>query len=124
MEMSREKTAWLILRIGVAFAFLYAGIGGFVDPQSWLGWFPKFMRDLVPEVLLLQIWGVYEIVTGLWILSGKNIFIPSLVASLSLTGLIVFNFPLMDIIFRDVTILAVTIALAIQSFPSTWMRTA
>ncbi|MEK7574838.1 MAG: hypothetical protein AAB511_01245 [Patescibacteria group bacterium] len=122
--MSREKTAWLILRIGVAFAFLYAGIGGFVDPQSWLGWFPKFMRDLVPEVLLLQIWGVYEIVTGLWILSGKNIFIPSLVASLSLTGLIVFNFPLMDIIFRDVTILAVTIALAIQSFPSTWMRTA
>ena len=76
MVFEREKTAWLVLRIGVAFAFLYAGIGGFVDPQSWLGWFPKFMRDLVPEMFLLQIWGVYEIVTGLWILSGKNIFVP------------------------------------------------
>ena len=124
MVFEREKTAWLVLRIGVAFAFLYAGIGGFVDPQSWLGWFPKFMRDLVPEMLLLQIWGLYEIVTGIWILSGKNIFVPSLIASLSLAGLIIFNFSAMDIIFRDVTILAATVALAIRNLPPSWTKTA
>ncbi len=115
--MDKHRFANLILRLGVAFAFLYAGIAGLIDPQSWVGWFPKFMRDIIPELLLLKIWGVYEIITGLWILSGKKIFIPSVVASLSLAGLIVFNFSAMDVIFRDVTILATTIALAIQSFP-------
>ena len=113
-----NRLANLILRLGVAFAFLYAGIGGFISPDTWVGWFPKFMRDLVPELLLLQIWGVYEIVTAIWILSGWKIFIPSALASLSLLGLIIFNLNAMDVIFRDVTILCATIALAIQSYPS------
>ena len=114
--MGQEKIAWLIIRIGVAFCFFYAAIAGFLDPQSWVGWFPKFMRDLIPELLLLKLWGMYELVTGFWILSGKKIFWPSLLASFSLAGLIVFNFNVMDVIFRDVTILATTIALTIQSY--------
>ncbi|MSR78541.1 MAG: hypothetical protein EXS59_00110 [Candidatus Taylorbacteria bacterium] len=114
--MNNEKIATLILRLGVAFCFLYAGIAGFIDPESWIGWFPRFMRDIIPGLLLLKIWGVYEIVTGLWILSGKNIFWPSLVASLSLAGLILTNLNAMDIIFRDVTILSATIALTIQNY--------
>ncbi len=116
--MNKNEFANLFLRLGVAFCFLYAGVAGFLDPEAWVGWFPKFMKDFVPELLLLKIWGVYEIVTGIWILSGKKIFVPSALASLSLAGLIVFNLGAMDIIFRDVTILATTIALAIQSFPS------
>ena len=111
-----------MVRIGVAFCFLYAGIAGFLDPESWVGWFPKFMRDIIPELLLLKIWGVYEIGTGLWILSGKKIFIPSLLASLSLAGLIATNLSAMDIIFRDVTILATTIALTIANFPQNLPR--
>lgn len=107
-----------MLRIGVAFAFIYAAWAGYVDPQSWVGWFPKFMRDIVPEFTLLKIWGAYEVVTGLWLLSGKKIFWPSVLASLSLAGLILTNLDAMDIIFRDVTILAAAIALAIQNVPS------
>ena len=116
--MNRNNIVNLILRVGVAFAFLYAGIAGFLDPQAWVGWFPKFMRDIIPELMLLQIWGVYEIVTAIWILSSWKIFIPSSLASLSLLGLILFNLSAMDVIFRDVTILCATITLAIQSYPS------
>lgn len=115
--MNREKIASVVLRIGVAFAFLYAGIAGFLDPEAWVGWFPKFMRDIVPQFTLLTGWGIFEIFIALWILSGKKIFTPSLLASLSLAGLILTNLGAMDIIFRDVTILAATIALTIQSFP-------
>ncbi len=111
------KTAWLFIRVGFAFCFLYAGIAGFLHPEDWIGWFPKFMRDMIPEMLLLNVWGVYEIVTDLWILWGKHIFWPSVAASLSLAGLIVFNLSVMDVIFRDVTILAVAIALTIENFP-------
>ena len=112
---NREKTAWLILRIGVAFCFLYAGIGGFISPDSWAGWFPKFMTNIVPVTIILPIWGVYELVTAIWILSNKKIFIPSTLATLSLSGLIIFNFSAMDVIFRDVTIMAATLALAVKS---------
>lgn len=115
--MNQGKTANLVLRLGVAFAFIYAAIAGFVDPQSWVGWFPKSAQDILPAETLLLIWGIVEITLGLWILSGKKIFIPSVIASLSLAGLILTNLGAMDIIFRDVTILAATVALAIQNFP-------
>lgn len=117
MPESAEKISWVLVRIGVAFAFLYAAVAGFLDPQSWIGWFPHFMRAAVPELILLKVWGVFETVLGLWILSGKKIFVPSALASLSLAGLIVTNFAAMDVIFRDITILCSTIALAIQNFP-------
>ena len=124
MINSREKIAWLVIRIGIAFCFLYAAIAGFVDPQSWVGWFPKFMRELLPDNTLLGGWGIFEIILALWILSGKKIFIPSVLASLSLAGLILYNLNVMDIIFRDVTILCATIALAIESWPSKWISKA
>ncbi len=115
--MDREHITSAVLRVGVAFAFLYAGIAGFINPEEWVGWFPKFISDIVPQFTLLQIWDVYEIITGLWILSGKKIFWPSVAASLSLAGLILTNLGAMDVIFRDVTILAAAIALTIESFP-------
>lgn len=122
MESRREKISSLILRLGLAFAFIYAGVAGFIDPNSWIGWFPPFARGFVPDTTLLAIWGVFEIVLALWILSGKNIFWPSLVASLSLAGLILTNLSQMDVIFRDVTILAVAVALAIANFPEKTTR--
>ncbi|KKU67862.1 MAG: hypothetical protein UX89_C0012G0023 [Parcubacteria group bacterium GW2011_GWA2_47_16] len=114
--MDRGQLASPVLRVGVAFAFIYAAIDGFVDPDSWVGWFPKSARDIVPAETLLRLWGIFQIILSLWIVSGKKIFWPSLVASLSLAGLILTNLGAMDIIFRDVTILAATIALTIQSF--------
>ena len=115
-KMDRGQLASPVLRVGVAFAFIYAAIDGFVDPDSWVGWFPKSARDIVPAETLLRLWGIFQIILSLWIVSGKKIFWPSLVASLSLAGLILTNLGAMDIIFRDVTILAATIALTIQSF--------
>ena len=115
--MDNNSLANLVLRIGLAFCFLYAGIAGFLHPEDWVGWFPRFATDAIDGAVLLNIWGVYEIVTGLWLLWGKHIFWPSLAASFSLAGLIVFNLSVMDVIFRDVTILTVAIALAIENFP-------
>lgn len=115
--MDRDTTAKLIIRLGVVFAFLYAAISGYLYPESWIGYFPGFLRENLSQDLLITGWGLFEIVIALWILSNKKIFIPSVLASLSLAGLIVFNWNLMDVIFRDVTILAATIALAIWSYP-------
>ena len=45
--MIDRRVDW-ILRIGLAFAFLYPPLDAIVDPYSWLGYFPAFMRGYVP----------------------------------------------------------------------------
>ncbi|MDP6527631.1 MAG: hypothetical protein QF858_02005 [Candidatus Pacebacteria bacterium] len=57
-------------------------------------------------------------IIALWLLSGKKIFIPSVLAALYLAGIIVFNFAQIDVIFRDVSILAMALALVFTTRPS------
>ncbi len=111
-----QKNVELLLRVGLAFAFLYPPVAAYFDPYSWIGFFPQFMRDIVGnDTLLLHAFGVFEVAIGLWILSGKNIFIPSVLATATLAGIIIFDWGAMDIIFRDVSILAIALALALNS---------
>jgi|TARA_Y100000310_G_scaffold345866_1_gene471936 hypothetical protein len=118
---TQSTVSWL-LRIGVAFAFLYPAIAGFINPIAWVGYFPQFVRDAVPfeEGTLLLIFGVIEIVIALWILSGKKIFIPSVIATVSLTLIVILNWGVMDVVFRDISIAAMAAALAIMYCPLGW----
>jgi uncharacterized membrane protein YphA (DoxX/SURF4 family) len=114
--MTHERAAHLLLRIGVAFAFIYAGITGFITPDNWIGYFPPFVQDILPNHGILMVWGIAEIILGLWILSGRKIFIPALLGGLSMIGVIVTNFSQMDILFRDVTIMFSSFALAMWAY--------
>jgi hypothetical protein len=111
--MSRFDTGHVLLRLGVAFAFLYPPIAALSDPDSWYGYFPRFIQSLpLSESVLLHGFGIIEIVIALWILSGKNILIPSTLATLMLLGIVAFNIPLMDVVFRDLSIAAMSASLS------------
>ena len=115
--MQRFGTVEMLLRIGVAFAFVYPAVAAFFEPLSWIGFFPVFLRDIVPnDTLLLYAFGITEIVIALWILIGKRIFIPSSIAGVYLAGIIIFNLSLFDIIFRDLPILLMAVALAVLHY--------
>lgn len=114
--MSAERIAHIVLRLGLAFAFLYPPINALFDPLSWVGYFPQFVRGYVPDEILLHAFGVVEIVIALWILSGWRIFWPSLVATLMLLGIVVFNVPNFQVLFRDLSIAAMAFALAVLSY--------
>lgn len=108
----------LLLRLGVAFAFIYPAVAAFFDPTAWIGFFPISIRDIFPsDIILLSVFGISEIVIALWILSGKHIFFPSILASIYLILIILFNAPIFDILFRDVSILFMTLALATLHYP-------
>lgn len=116
--MNAEKTAHLILRVGVAFSFLYAAIDGFVDPYSWIDYFPQFL-NFAPTLTLLHVFAVIEILIALWLLSGKNILIPSLLATVMLLAVVIFNLAQFQLLFRDVSIAAASLALAMFSLKDT-----
>ncbi len=114
--MLRDRTANLLARVGVAFAFLYPPIDALFDPYSWLGYFPKFMHGILPDMVLLHSFGVVEMLIALWIISGKKIFLPSVVATLMLVAIVLFNPQDFQIVFRDVSIAAMSAALAVDAW--------
>jgi len=117
--MTQKDNVSLILRIGLAFAFIYPAIAAFFDPTSWIGYFPQFVKEIIPnEILLLNSFGAIEVILALWILSGWKIFYPSVLAAAILLSIIVFNWSQLDVIFRDVSILAIAVALAVLHWPS------
>jgi hypothetical protein len=107
----------LLLRIGVAFAFLYPAVSAVFVPDAWIGYFPPFLLDLFSgrEGLLLHAFGVSEAIIGLWILSGRNIFIPSALATLYLVAIVLVNFSQLDIVFRDISIALMALTLVLSS---------
>ena len=115
--MTRERAADWVLRLGVAFAFLYPPWSALQDPNSWLGYFPKFMHDIVPDILLLHGFGVIEVILALWILSGWKIFWPCLAATAILLAIVVSDLSSFQILFRDLALAAIPLALAIVHAP-------
>lgn len=114
--MRPEKLASIVLRAGVAFAFLYPPINALGDPYAWIGYFPPFTRGYVPDEVLLHAFGIVEIVIALWILSGWRVFWPSLTATAMLLGIVVFNVPNFQVLFRDLAIAAMPFSLVVINY--------
>ena len=118
-KATRERVVEALLRIGVAIAFIYPAVEASFYPNSWVGFFPPWMVENLPfsKELLLHLFGASEIVIAVWILVGKRIFIPSMLAIAYLSSIVIFNWKFMDLLFRDIAILVIPIVLAIQSYP-------
>jgi len=115
--MEREHLTDLILRSGVAFAFLFPPINALFDPYAWIGYFPKFAHGIVPDMILLNSFGIVEVSIALWILSGKRVFWPSLAAMTLLLVIVFFNLNSLQVVFRDLSIAAMALALAVKNAP-------
>jgi uncharacterized membrane protein YphA (DoxX/SURF4 family) len=108
------RRAHQVLRIGLAFAFLYPPYAALLDPQSWFGYFPRFIRELpINSLVLLHGFGVIEVLLALWILSGCRIRLPAALAGLILLAIVFFNSGTFDVVFRDLSIAAIALALAL-----------
>lgn len=114
--MSTGKLPQIILRIGTAFAFLYPPVNALFDPYAWTGYFPPFVKGYVPDEVLLHGFGIVEVVIALWILSGWRVFWPSVAATAMLLGIVAFNLPNFQVLFRDLSIAAIPFALAVISY--------
>jgi uncharacterized membrane protein YphA (DoxX/SURF4 family) len=118
MTLTPLASAHLALRIGLAFSFLYPPIAALYDPISWASYFPTLLRALpIDTVVLLHLFGVLEVVLALWILSGWRIRIPSLIACALLLGIVGVNLNQLDVLFRDLSIAATALALALWPGP-------
>lgn len=113
--VNKDLLISFILRAGLAIVFFYAAIAAFLDPSSWVGFIPLWIRNVFPERIFLYIHSVYNISLGLWLLSNKKIFYASILSALTMLAIVISNIGSLDILFRDVAILLSAVALAVLS---------
>jgi|SRR5664279_2273651 len=111
-NLKKSNLTPVLLRVGLAVVFLYAAISSLKNPQDWIGYLPKFARDQVSGNTLLHVFSVYELALALWLLSGKYVKYAGLLAAFTLSGIVVSNFSLFAITFRDIALVFAALALA------------
>ncbi len=121
MSSSRQIVS-LILRLSLAFSFAYPAVNAVFDPSSWIGYFPPFMLGVVPDAILLHSFGALEMLLALWVLSGWKIRIPSMIMALMLLGIVMFNLSQFQVVFRDLSIMGLAIALAVMESAAPVLR--
>ena len=101
----------LLLRAGLAFVFFYAAVSSFLSPGDWVGYFPLFMRQIVPATILLPFFSIVELILGVWLLSGWRVKLAALASALLLAGIVITNPLLLPITFRDIGLVCMALAL-------------
>ena len=117
--ISENKTAisLLVIRIGMAFAFFWAGSGKASDPQGFAMMLQN-MAGFEPEMAVSMAFliGVAELLSGAFVLVGFLVRPAALFQVIILVGAMVmfgFDFTTGPAIWKDPTILGVAIGLAI-----------
>ncbi len=111
-----SKTSQLLLRLALAFAFLYPAYGFWKTPSDWIGYIPVFVKNVgLSQDTLIMALAVVHLIIALWILSGWRIFIPSLAAALFLISIVYFNLNQLNVLFRDISLALAALALAFHS---------
>ncbi len=113
------RIAHFLLRAGLAFSFVYPPISALGDPTSWAAYFPRFVHALpVSTTALLHGFGVVEVVVAVWLLTGWRVRVSAALAAFILLAIVFFNLQNFEVLFRDLSIAAMALALVFWPSPS------
>ena len=111
MKKMIGNPASLLLRIGLAFVFLYAAF--FVsNVGTGTKYVPAFVSNIIPLQTFLILFGVFEVFLSIWLLLGKFTKYSGLVSAVFLICVTAFNLSYFSGLFRNVAIIAAAFALA------------
>ncbi len=105
------KIAKWLLRIGLAFVFIYAAVEIHFHPENFLKYVPLFVSHAVPVNTFLPVFGIGEIILSLWVLSGWHGRVASMICFLILVAIIVPNMAYFSVLFRNVAVALGALAL-------------
>ena len=105
-----------LLRAGLSIVLLYSAISALLNPLAWIGFVPSFIDNILGANNFLFIHSTFNIILGFWLLSNKKVFYASIITALFMFSIILFNFGALDIIFRDIAIIFMALALAVLSY--------
>lgn len=114
--LNSTKLSHLILRLALAFVFIWFGTDKFIHPDYWLNaWTPVWFKEILDRLNFgalnfIYLNGIFEIVVGIGLVFNIFVKLFSFLAALFLTAVILtvgFN----EVIVRDVGLLGIALAL-------------
>lgn len=106
----RHLSPPFILRLGVGFVLVYAGINALLEPAAWLGFIPHWVGAIVAPTIFLLIFSVFELILGFAIFFGRFLTTSSMLAFWVLIFILIF-YGVNDITFRDFGLALASLAL-------------
>lgn len=107
----KEILISFLLRSGLAIAFFYAGISALLNTTNWIGFVPNFIGAIISKEIFLTIFSAYQILLGIGLLFDYKTFTLSILSSITLFLILFINIMNLEILFRDIAILFMALAL-------------
>ncbi len=104
-----------ILRLGIGFAFVYAGANVLLYPDMWIGFVPRWIGAVMPIQTFLLVYSVFEMILGLAVFSGRSIAAISMVAFWNLMFVLIF-YGIDQTTFAAFSVALASLALFFMSF--------
>ena len=101
----------LFIRLGLATVFFYVAIASTLNPTDWVGYLPAILTVFLPAETLLMAFSVVELALAVWLLSGVYVRFAAVASFVMLGGIVISNFALFDISFRDLGLMFAALAL-------------
>ncbi|HEY4496280.1 MAG TPA: DoxX family membrane protein [Candidatus Paceibacterota bacterium] len=114
-----RKTSYHILRVGLAITFLWIGILILKNPEAWSGYLQPWAAELLPIPINQAMMGtaILDIIIGAFLLVDFLPWLAALVGVIHLVMVLAVS-GITDITVRDIGLLTATLALIIDSLPS------
>jgi uncharacterized membrane protein YphA (DoxX/SURF4 family) len=116
LTFSKQNLTELLLRAGLSVILLYAAISSFANPEDWVGYLPGMLTERFSADVLLKLFSVYELMLAAWLLSGVYVRYAALLCAATLAGIVITNFELFAITFRDIALIFAALALAVTTW--------
>ena len=108
--------SFLILRIGLAIVFIWVGVAILQRPEVWGGFLAPWAMNLLPFSLhdTMLVVGIFDIIVGALLIIPGTVRLASALAFLRVLFVLIAS-GITDITIRDVGLLAMSLALFMQS---------
>ena len=121
-----EQLTRIMLRLGLAYVFAYAGIDAIREPNVWAGFLPPIAFKYAPMKLVLDGFSVSQLLLAAALLWNKTSFYAAAASAATLIGITVSSL-IMDpssilIVFRDIGLFFASVALMFADLPAFLIR--
>lgn len=110
-----SKQGPLLLRVGLAFVFVFAGVAALSNPSNWIGYIPTWIQNTLPfpAEIFLKIHASADILIGVLLLFGVWIRWVALAGALFLLSIVIF-YGIDEVTFRDIGLIGALLYIVVS----------
>lgn len=116
-----DTISYIILRIGLGITYIWIGVMITIEPISWSGFFPEFIRDLSYSNSVVVAAGVLDFLIGLLLVVGRFVPVASFLSAVHLLGILAF-YGIDAITIRDVGLFGASLSLLLTSLSNKFKK--